>query len=165
MCFIGSYNWEPNREAINWFLKDLNPTIQQSIPVKIEIAGKDGSSVFKDLATSSVEFKGFVESPSEFLKSNGIFIAPMKSGSGVKIKVLEAMSNGLPCVLTPKAAEGLNLPPTYPICETEDAFITLCINLAKDSVKREKLGKLGFEFIESNFGFEGVVEKLKDSLN
>lgn len=163
-CFIGSYNWEPNREAINWFLKDLNPKIQQSIPVKIEIAGKDGAIVFKDIETASVEFKGFVESPSAFLKSNGIFIAPMKSGSGVKIKVLEAMSNGLPCVLTPKAAEGLNLPTFYPICETEQAFIALCVELANDSLKREELGKLGFEFIQSNFGFEGVVEKLKDSL-
>jgi len=164
LCFIGSFNWEPNVEAINWFLKDLNPVIQGSIPVKVEIAGKDGAIFFKDFATSSAQFRGFVESPSDFLKSNGIFIAPMKSGSGVKIKVLEAMSNGLPCVLTPKAAEGLNLPPNYPICETEDAFVTLCIDLAKDSVKREKLGKLGFEFIQSNFGFEGIVEKLKDSL-
>ncbi len=163
-CFIGSYNWEPNREAINWFLRDLNPTIQKSIPVKVEIAGKDGEIFFKNYATTSVLFNGFVQNPSEFLKSNGIFIAPIKSGSGVKIKVLEAMSNGLPCVLTPKAAEGLNLPSTYPICETEDAFVSLCVDLAKDSVKRENLGKLGFEFIQSNFGFEGIVEKLKDSL-
>ena len=164
LCFIGSYNWEPNREAINWFLKDLKPTIQQSIPVKIEIAGKDGEIIFNNYATTSVLFNGFVENPGDFLKSNGIFIAPIKSGSGVKIKVLEAMSNGLPCVLTPKAAEGLNLPSSYPICETEDAFVTLCIDLAKDASKREKLGKLGFEFIQSNFGFEGIVEKLKDSL-
>jgi glycosyltransferase involved in cell wall biosynthesis len=164
LCFIGSYNWEPNREAINWYLKDLNTVIQKSVPVKVEIAGKDGEIIFKNFATTSVFYNGFVQNPSEFLKSNGIFIAPIKSGSGVKIKVLEAMSNGLPCVLTPKAAEGLNLPTNYPICETEDAFVTLCIDLAKDASKREKLGKLGFEFIQSNFGFEGIVEKLKDSL-
>lgn len=164
LCFIGSYNWEPNVEAINWFLGDLNPLIQQSIPVKIEIAGKDGATVFKDNSSASVQFKGFVESPSEFLKANGIFIAPMKSGSGVKIKVLEAMSNGLPCVLTPKAAEGLDLPPNYPICKTDQEFINQCIDLALNLEKREKLGKLGFEYLQANFGFESVVGKLKESL-
>ncbi len=164
LCFIGSYNWEPNVEAINWFLSDLNPIIQQSIPVQVEIAGKDGATVFKDNSSASVQFKGFVESPSEFLKENGIFIAPMKSGSGVKIKVLEAMSNGLPCVLTPKAAEGLDLPADYPICKTDQEFINLCIDLAINLEKREQLGKLGFEYLQANFGFESVVGKLKVSL-
>jgi len=164
LCFIGSYNWEPNIEAINWFLNDLNPLIQHSIPVKVEIAGKDGEKVFNYAASPLVNFKGFVESTSEFLKSNGIFIAPMKSGSGVKIKVLEAMSNGLPCVLTPKAAEGLNLLKSYPICKTEQDFINECIDLATNLEKREQLGKLGFEFIQDNFGFENVVYKLKNSL-
>ena len=165
LCFIGSYNWEPNVEAINWFLGDLNTLIQRSIPVKVEIAGKDGATVFKDNYGTSVEFKGFVESPSAFLKANGIFIAPMKSGSGVKIKVLEAMSNGLPCVLTPKAAEGLDLPADYPICKTDQEFINLCIDLALNLAKREQLGKLGFEFIQANFGFENVVRKLAQSLS
>jgi glycosyltransferase involved in cell wall biosynthesis len=163
-CFIGSFNWEPNVEAINWFLSDLNPLIQQSIPVKVEIAGKDGATVFKDNFSTSVQFKGFVESPSAFLKANGIFVAPMKSGSGVKIKVLEAMSCGLPCVLTPKGAEGLNLPSNYPVCNTEEEFINACIDLATNLEKREQLGKLGFDFIQDNFGFEKVVEKLKDTL-
>jgi glycosyltransferase involved in cell wall biosynthesis len=164
LCFIGAFNWEPNVEAIKWFLRDLNPSIQKSTPVQVVIAGKDGATVFKDNSSTSIQFKGFVENPSEFLKSNGIFIAPMKSGSGVKIKVLEALSNGLPCVLTPKSAEGLDLPPTYPICKTNQEFINLCIDLAINSEKREQLGKLGFEFIEANFGFESVVGKLKTSL-
>lgn len=164
LCFIGSFNWEPNIEAIRWFLTDLHPLIQESISIKVEIAGKDGSTVFKDYATTAVKFNGFVESPSEFLKANGIFIAPMKSGSGVKIKVLEAMSNGLPCILTPKSAEGLNLPSNYPICKTDQEFIAECIDLATNSEKREQLGKLGFEFVHSNFGFANVVKKLRESL-
>ena len=162
-CFIGSFNWEPNIEAVNWFLHDLNPLIQKTIPINVEIAGKDGGKVFENTA-ASVHFKGFVESTSEFLKSNGIFIAPMKSGSGIKIKVLEAMSSGLPCVLTPKAAEGLNLPSSYPICRTKQDFINECIDLATNLEKREQLGKLGFYFIQANFGFESVVEKLKKSI-
>lgn len=165
LCFIGSFNWEPNIEAINWFLDDLNGFIQQSVPVKIEIAGKDGATVFKNNSSPAVQFKGFVESPSAFLKANGIFIAPMKSGSGVKIKVLEAMSNGLPCVLTPKAAEGLDLPSDYPVCKTDQEFINQCIELALNLEKREQLGKLGFEFIQANFGFENVVRKLAQSLS
>lgn len=166
LCFIGAFNWEPNIEAINWFLADLNPLIQLSIPIKVEIAGKDGASVFKNMNDNfnSVHFKGFVENPIDFLKSNGVFIAPMKSGSGVKIKVLEAMSIGLPCVLTPKAAEGLNLPSNYPICKTNQDFIKTCIELASNQNKREELGKLGYAFIQSNFGFESVVGQLRASL-
>ncbi len=164
LCFIGSFNWEPNIEAMNWFLKDLYPIINQSIQVNVEIAGKDGSIIFKNKVSSTVNYKGFIESSSQFLKSNGIFIAPMKSGSGVKIKVLEAMSYGLPCVLTYKSAEGLNLPNTYPIYYSNQDFINGCIELASNMEKRKQLGQLGFEFIQANFGFESVVDKLKKSI-
>jgi len=164
-CFIGAFNWEPNLEAMNWFLNDLNPLIQQSISIRTEIAGKNSKKINYTKNDSKVGFMGFVKSSSEFLQSNGIFIAPLKSGSGVKIKVLEAMSNGLPCVLTPKAAEGLNLPKEYPICENSEAFISECIELAQNEHKRAYLGKLGYEFIQSQFTFESVVNELTEILN
>jgi glycosyltransferase involved in cell wall biosynthesis len=164
LCFLGAFNWEPNSEAITWFLNSIYPKIKEKTDVKIHIAGKDSTILEKYKSLEGVQLHGFVESPSDFLKSNGIFVAPMLSGSGVKIKVLEAMNNGLPCVLTPKAAEGLKLPETYKICKTENEFTQETLRLIDDENDRKLLGELSRNFIREHFSMEAVSETLEAAL-
>ena len=95
---------------------------------------------------------------------NGIFVAPLLSGSGVKMKVLEAMSLGVPCVLSSKAAEGLTLPQIIPVCQSKAEFIEKLSILLLDKELCEKIGKAGQEFIETEFSSELVSNKLIDSL-
>lgn len=164
LCFLGAFNWEPNTEAMKWFLEVIYPKIREKSSVKINIAGKDSAVLEKYKSFEGAHLHGFVESPSDFLKANGIFVAPMRSGSGVKIKVLEAMSNGLPCVLTSKAAEGLNLPSDFKICDNVEAFVTETLRLISDENERQRLGELGRKFILNYFSKEAVILNLKTVL-
>jgi glycosyltransferase involved in cell wall biosynthesis len=111
-----------------------------------------------------LELHGFVESSLDFIQNNGIFIAPLLSGSGVKMKVLEAMSLGVPCVISSKAAEGLNLPPIIPICRNKKEFIEKLYLLLNDDEMKIEIGKAGKEFIKREFSSELVSLRIKQSI-
>ena len=101
----------------------------------------------------------------DFLLENGIFIAPLISGSGVKIKVLEALSLGLPCVLTEIAAEGLDLPTTINISKTADDFTNDLLQLINNESDRKIRGLDAYSFIKAEFSDNKINSDLKECLS
>lgn len=109
LLFIGSLKWYPNKDGIIWFLKHVYPLIYGH-NFKVNIVGRLSKDLllFQDIYPD-IKFLGFVKNPDSFWKTAGIFIAPIRHGTGIRIKILEAMSRGLPIVATSEALEGLNL--------------------------------------------------------
>jgi glycosyltransferase involved in cell wall biosynthesis len=132
--------------------------------VTLEIAGSFSDEISHLSEKPNIRLHGFVNSSMDFISSHGIFIAPILSGSGVKMKVLEAMSLGVPCVLSKKASEGLNLPSLIPICNSKEEFIEKLSLLLVDEGLCNKIGLAGQEFIQREFSTNVVSEKLMNSL-
>jgi len=165
LCFIGSFNWRPNSEGLLWFIKDVFPKIKQHFPhITINIAGRESEKINELKGLDGVNIKGFVKNSSDFLLENGIFIAPLISGSGVKIKVLEALSLGLPCVLTEIAAEGLDLPTTINISKTADDFTNDLLQLINNESARKIRGLDAYSFIKAEFSDNKINSDLKECL-
>ena len=165
LCFIGSFNWIPNREGIVWFIKNIFPRIKENYPeISINIAGRECEKINELKGLDGVNIKGFVKNSSDFLLENGIFIAPLISGSGVKIKVLEALSLGLPCVLTEIAAEGLDLPTTINISKTADDFTNDLLQLINNESARKIRGLDAYSFIKAEFSDNKINSDLKECL-
>jgi glycosyltransferase involved in cell wall biosynthesis len=165
LCFIGSFNWRPNSEGLLWFIKDVFPKIKQHFPhITINIAGRESEKINELKGIDGVNVKGFVKNSSDFLLENGIFIAPLISGSGVKIKVLEALSLGLPCVLTEIAAEGLDLPTTINISKTADDFTNDLLQLINNESDRKIRGLDAYSFIKAKFSDKKINSDLKECL-
>ena len=165
LCFIGSFNWIPNREGIVWFIKNIFPRIKENYPeISINIAGIESEKIVELNGIDGVNVKGFVENSSDFLLENGIFIAPLISGSGVKIKVLEALSLGLPCVLSEIATEGLDLPTTINISKTADDFTNDLLQLINNESARKIRGLDAYSFIKAKFSDEKINSDLKECL-
>ena len=80
------------------------------------------------------------------------------------MKVLEAMSLGVPCVLSKHAAEGLNLPALIPVCENNQDFIDKVSLLLQDKGLAEEVGLAGLKYIEDNYASGLVTKKIKDIL-
>lgn len=107
LCFLGAFNWNPNIEAVEWFLNKVFPQLKRAYPaLEFHIAGK-GSEAFRDWQLPGVHIHGFVPDACAFIAEHGIFVGCLQSGSGVKMKILEAMSAGAPIVLSQKSADGL----------------------------------------------------------
>lgn len=165
LCFLGAFNWMPNKEGVSWYVNNVHGDLITKFPkLNLEIAGSFSDEISHLSEKPNIRLHGFVNSSMDFISSHGIFIAPILSGSGVKMKVLEAMSLGVPCVLSEKASEGLNLPSIIPICTSKEEFIEKLSLLLVDEGLCNKIGLAGQEFIQREFSTNVVSEKLMNSL-
>lgn len=107
MSFLGNYLHAPNAEAVIWFARQVMPRL--STDQDFVIYGSAMSDEIKALASDRIRPEGFVETLSDAYDRHRVFVAPLLSGAGIKGKVLAALAHGIPCVLTPTAAEGIGV--------------------------------------------------------
>jgi O-antigen biosynthesis protein len=109
MLFLGSFRHDPNRIAVEWFLAQVMPLIVERQPeAKLVLAGSDPppAHAYADFA-GAVRMLGYVDDVREPLGRYSVFVCPILSGSGVRVKLLEAYAAGIPVVSTRVGAEGL----------------------------------------------------------
>jgi len=110
MLFLGSFRHPPNVEALEWFVGRVLPAILQKSPkAKLVVVGSEPPPrhSLPDLP-DNIELRGFVEDVREPLGRYAVFVCPIRSGSGMRVKLLEAFSAGIPVVSTRIGAEGLS---------------------------------------------------------
>jgi GT2 family glycosyltransferase/glycosyltransferase involved in cell wall biosynthesis len=109
MLFLGSFRHTPNMVALDWFVEEILPQIIARRPeARLVVVGSDEPArrPYADRAPG-VEIRGFVEDIREPLGRYAVFVCPVRSGSGVRVKLLEAFGSGIPVVSTRIGAEGL----------------------------------------------------------
>ena len=107
---IGSMDWEPNREGLNWFLHKVWPLIHAAYPQLVfRMAGRNMPPEFYQYQSSGLQVVGEVPDALEFMKQNDVLIVPLMSGSGIRIKIIEAMSIAKLVITTSIGAEGLDV--------------------------------------------------------
>lgn len=109
MLFLGSFRHLPNRQALNWFVRDVLPLVLRERPgAKLRVVGSDPPPrhVLPPLG-DAMEVVGFLPDVRVALRQAAVFVCPILSGSGVRVKLLEAFASGIPCVSTYVGAEGL----------------------------------------------------------
>ncbi len=110
MVFVGGMGWFPNRDGMDYFLKEVMPLVCREIPeATCTIVGKaDELKVPKDLV-SKVHLAGFVDDLRPWVWRAGIYVLPLRLGSGTRLKLLEAMAMEKPIVSTPVGCEGVDV--------------------------------------------------------
>jgi GT2 family glycosyltransferase/glycosyltransferase involved in cell wall biosynthesis len=109
MLFLGSFRHPPNQEALDWFTRKVLPVVLERCPqARLAIVGSDPPPLHSlpDLP-GAIELRGFVDDVREPLGRYAVFVCPILSGSGMRVKLLEAFSAGIPVVSTTVGAEGL----------------------------------------------------------
>lgn len=112
ILFIGTLTWEPNIDGLLWFLENCWSIIKEHHPdVKLVIGGKSPDRRLLEWADrdSAIAIPGFIEDPEHYFTKARVFIAPLRFGSGMKVKVLNAMYRGIPTVTTDIGTEGLQV--------------------------------------------------------
>jgi glycosyltransferase involved in cell wall biosynthesis len=106
---IGAMNWMPNAEGVRWFLDKVWPDLFHRYPnLRFHIAGREMPAWMKNLDLPNVIVEGEVGDASSFYAANDIMIVPLFSGSGIRIKVIEAMAYGKTVISTEIGAEGID---------------------------------------------------------
>ena len=159
---IGSMEWEANDEAVNWFVRKIWPLILSVYPdAEFHVAGKGLSKSDNRFFMKAVFNHGEVNDAEEFMINHGICIVPLKAGSGIRMKLLQAMSLGIPCVSTPIGAQGIELN-GEPLLIADDAksFAKQVVSLFADHRKAIELGKRAQKYIESHHSEPKNLEEL-----
>lgn len=108
LIFTGSLRYAPNREALTWFVEQVYPQVQSAVEgVSLTVTGETGAAPVP--AARNLVLTGRVADVRPLVAGASVSIAPILSGGGTRLKVLEAMALGTPVVATPKAVEGLDV--------------------------------------------------------
>ncbi|MEA2337544.1 MAG: polysaccharide biosynthesis protein PslH [Thermoanaerobaculia bacterium] len=143
--FIGSLDFRPNQEAVQWIVDELWPRVTAHAPeARLSIAGSSAPTWLRDRAREqNIEFLGQVEDAHAFMQRMSVIIAPLFAGGGMRIKVLEAMSLARPVVATTLGAGGLDVQHDRDILIANDApsFAESVTRLLCDRDEATRLGE------------------------
>ena len=148
---IGSMEWLPNKVGMEWFLKEVWTAFYQQHPTaRLHLAGR-GLKVQQTLPAGVINH-GEVESAQSFMQQHGSMIVPLLHGAGVRIKILEALSLGIPCISTSKGIEGLPLVEKVHFlgADSKVAWLQQLQQLHSDEVLRASLQKNAKTFAAEN---------------
>lgn len=165
ICYIGSMDWLPNREGIEWFLDKVWPKVQSQFPeLKFFVAGRNFPSDFPDKVYKNVEMVGEVENSRAFIRSKSIMIVPLFSGSGIRVKILEAMAEGRTVISTTIGVEGIGAvnEEHILIADDADAFARQIKRCLKEPDFCHTIAENGRNFVKHHFDNKVIV---KDLLN
>jgi len=110
LLFVGALGYEPNDEAVTWFLRRVWPRLRHVAGLEFDIVGAAPSPALRRLARrQGIRLHGFQPNLAPFYRQSTLVVAPLRTGAGTRIKIIEAAMQGVPVVATTLAAEGLPL--------------------------------------------------------
>ncbi len=149
VVFIGSYTWPPNIDSVKWFTAEVWPEIFNAEPsARFLIIGSDPTKEVLELdKIDGVEVLGYVPQTKPYLEMAAVSVAPLRYGGGMKGKVNEAMSYGLPVVATTIGAQGFDATNGNEMMIADDAsgFARHVIDLLRDDDLQQRVGLAGLE--------------------
>ena len=166
LSFLGSFRHAPNAEAVLWFVREIMPRLATRQPdLTLSIYGARMDDEIKALASDTVKPVGFVQEVADAFNPHRVFVAPLLSGAGIKGKVLEALARGIPCVLTPVAAEGIGLRHESDclIARTPDEWVEAVVRLNQDDALWQKLSETSRQYMADSYSFERGRELMREA--
>ena len=165
LFFIGALDWAPNQEGLLWFLDHCWKQILHKRPETIlKIAGRNAPKWFIDkLNHPNIQFKGEIKDAHEFMAHNGVMIAPLLSGSGMRVKLIEGMMHRKAIVTTPIGCEGIPAVPNKHLCiaSTPNEFVNFALKLLSKRAHAAEMGQQAQQFVIQNYHNEQLALKLQ----
>jgi glycosyltransferase involved in cell wall biosynthesis len=159
VAFMGGLHWPPNAEGVQWFQKSVWNLIRVAVPgVTLTLIGHRPPSGVRLELGESVEVTGHLDDPDPFLKDTRVFVVPLRSGGGMRVKILDAWSRGLPVVSTTIGAEGLRARhgENILLADTADEFAKAVSALLQDRRLASAIGLEGRRTVETHYDWKRV---------
>jgi glycosyltransferase involved in cell wall biosynthesis len=164
MYFLGSLDWLPNQEGLLWFVMHVLPMLRQNHPdMVLHVAGRNAPDSFiKKLAKPGIIFYGETGDAARFAGDHTLLIAPCFAGSGMRLKIIEAMALGKVVITTTIGAEGIpalnNV--NILIADTVKEFNSCIERLLNNDELCKQIGREAFEFATANFNNLNIAASL-----
>jgi len=162
LLFVGSMFYTPCEDGAIWLVREILPLVNRRFPaIDVWIVGKKPGPGVEELAGKHIFVTGEVEDVTSYYQRATIAVAPLRAGSGSRLKILEAMALGRPIVSTSLGAEGLQLEPERHLLtadSTED-FAAAVIRLIESPDAGRALANAAREFVEARYNWEMIAAR------
>jgi glycosyltransferase involved in cell wall biosynthesis len=162
---LGAMNWRPNVEAVDTILKYLPTWLEEDPEIIFSIAGIQAKERYDHLESDQIKVKGFVPELSEFIQEQGILVAPIQSGSGVRIKLLEMMAFGVPIITTTLGAQGIADQSGLLLADNHENLAEAIYSLRNDENKRKELGKKAKSVVTLHHNSDTISQKILEFIS
>lgn len=163
LVFVGQMGWFPNRDGVEWFLREVFPRILEQRPrTRFELVGKaDGFSVPANVA-AQVTLAGFVDDLRPHVHEASVYVVPLRAGSGTRLKVLEAMALGKAIVTTQVGSEGIALRhgDSAVFADDADSFAQATLALLDSPERIARMGEAARRLAQAEYGWDAIGAKL-----
>ncbi len=160
---LGSMDWMPNLEAVEWFLKECWPTVHAQHPgLKLYLAGRSFPDSIIRANHPNVICEGRIEDAHSYMEKKQIMIVPLHSGSGMRVKIIQGMALGKTIISTSIGAEGIPVTPdkNILIADTPDQFISAVNRCIDDYEFCMQTGRQARKFAEDHYSNAAVGKQL-----
>lgn len=158
---LGAMDWGPNREGVDWFIEQVWPTVRAAHPAaEFHVAGK-GLDPSTWSTHTGIFNHGEVEDAQAFGQQFDMLVVPLLRGAGIRVKIVEALSRGIPVASTSIGLDGLELMDSVAVVHAEpDHFADALIELLQHPERLQSLSAAGLEVARTGFDMNRIGEAL-----
>jgi glycosyltransferase involved in cell wall biosynthesis len=167
VLFVGGLDWPPNRDAVEHFLTACWPGIRQAVPnARFTVVGRSEGVLRRRWQASDVTFTGRVDDLTPHFAASRVTVVPIRSGSGMRVKILDAMARGVPVVATPVGAEGIAAAHGTHLLlgETPSAFTEHVVRVLGDRPLAERLARAARALVERQYDVQIIGTQQRAAL-
>jgi polysaccharide biosynthesis protein PslH len=162
VVFVGNFMHPPNADAALWLIRQVMPHLRAA-GARLTVVGAYPPRSVRRLATADVVVTGLVSDVEPFLRRAAVVVAPVRTGGGMRVKVLQAMALGKPVVTTALGARGIDAPdgdPPLAVAESAEAFAGAVAHLLASPSARRELGRRARTLVESTRSWAAFSDRL-----
>ena len=164
---LGAMDWTPNVQGVQWLKDEVWPLVHQALPeLRLLLAGRNMPEDWTSDESLGIDVLGEVEDAQATYNSPCIVVVPLHAGSGMRIKLAEALAAGRPVVTTTKGMEGMDLTPGKHVLVADDApaMSEALVRLIESPETAIELGKAGRQWALDHLGHRARARILTDHL-
>jgi glycosyltransferase involved in cell wall biosynthesis len=151
--FIGTFEYSPNREGIEWFVRECWPRIKRQVPgARLRLVGSGSDDIHLKAAGSDIDGLGWVPDPTEELQTWSVMVVPILSGAGTRVKIAHGLSRKCPIVSTGLGAFGYGVEDGCEmyIRDSASSFADACVSALTRPEEAAQMAERGWSrFVES----------------
>jgi len=165
LIFAGGMNWYPNRDAMLYFGEEIWPLIKARKPsVKMYVIGQSPPQELMKMSKEdpNLIITGYVDDVRAYFGRASVYVCPIRDGGGTRLKILDALSSGIPVVANSIAAEGIKVTPGEDIIiqDRPEDFAKAVLYLLEHPDERRRLSLKGRKLVEGTYSWEIIGKKL-----
>lgn len=168
ILFVGPLDWPPNAEAVEWFVRHVWPLVLDSVPTALfRVVGRKPERLPEDVRRASrVRFEGWVPDVTPYFEQSRVLVVPIQSGSGLRVKILDAFARGIPVVTTPVGVEGIPANTGRHCLIASDAaeFSRDLVQVLGDEALSGGLAREARALVEQQFGTKYIGQSLRTAV-